>query len=565
LHIRAISTEIKIAFTTGCVVALVVYIFWYSSSAKIHGELVSQRKEQFAKLFADQVRYLNQLSRERGQLAGSAARAGEGVMRLRHKGELSWSESAWDSFLLEDLKSELQRYPEVLRLGIWFEPNSFSPNEKLRGYSATLAPEGVTGAIEAGPPLKKGPSHKESVNRGLNKEGKSAKAIPVEEALPPITFDYHREMWYSALVEKAKLDRSSDDEVWYGPYTDGPALLMTVSKLMRDDDGVILGVATADWELHRLVSDIEQFKPTGTSQAFLIDPRSSSFAAVGSRQDLVQRDVGAVGWGSFALHLPDSEVGVVFPLATGNRWIHKTTLGNGLVFGLVVPEIEALAPIQSVEDNVLTIGVLAFSIIVVLMVPVSGAFLRPVRSSIELLRRVSSGGWSSDTELAVLNADMVLLTKAVDQAVRYVTSVEDAVRAVSSGHTELPENSAQSTDRAIVSREVIDLMATCRMFTEDVRLKLARLGDGDTRDPVWQREYSGFWRIILRELETFSATYTGPLREISTVLDSIADGEMSARLDGPYTGEFAVVQQSLNRALDRISSRSGSLRRTLPD
>lgn len=553
-----------------------VSLFWYSSSAKIHGELVSQRREQFAKLFSDQVRYLNQLSRERAQLAGSAARAGEGVMRLRHKGELSWSESAWDSFLLEDLKSELQRYPEVLRLGIWFEPQSFSPNEKLRGYSATLAPEGVTGAIEAGPPLKKDPPKIESVNKGqsketnegkegkkeLKKDGKSVKVTPVEETLPPINFDYHKERWYSALVGKAKIDHSSDDEVWYGPYTDGPALLMTVSKLMRNDDGSILGVATADWELHRLVSDIEQFKPTGTSQAFLIDPRSSSFAAVGSRQDLVQRDVGAVGWGSFALHLPDGEVGVVFPLATGNRWIHKTTLDNGLVFGLVVPEIEALAPIQSVEDNVLTIGVLAFSIIVVLMVPVSGAFLRPVRSSIELLRRVSSGGWSRETELPVLNADMELLTKAVDQAVRYVTSVEDAVKAVSSGHTELPETAAQSMDRAIVSREVIDLMATCRMFTEDVRLKLARLADGDTRDPVWQREYSGFWRVVLRELETFSATYTTPLREISAVLDSVAEGDMSARLDGPYSGEFAVVQQSLNRALDRISNRNGPLRRT---
>jgi CheY-like chemotaxis protein len=59
------------------------------------------------------------------------------------------------------------------------------------------------------------------------------------------------------------------------------------------------------------------------------------------------------------------------------------------------------------------------------------------------------------------------------------------------------------------------------------------------------------WRGLIDEVNGFADQFALPLSEVSAVLDRIAAGEFDARLDGPYMGEFAALQHSLNMALER--------------
>jgi CheY-like chemotaxis protein len=545
-----LSIKTKVALLVAALVALVIATLWAANKYYIRDALVAQRRVQISRLFSDQARLFNQLSHERAQLAGSAARAGETMARLRRLEQLPWLDVEWDAFISQDLKGELQRFPGAVKLGVWFEPFAFSPKERYRGYSATLSPEGVRVVVETGTSSK-------AAQIGRSVSSKSAGALMTKEGSvgpPPVLYDYHTERWYSSLVPERDPQGhptrpgGMKEEMWYGPHGDEAGLLLTVSRLMVDDDGAVLGVATADWDLHHLVADIENFQPTSTSQAFLIDPRTTTFAAVASRQDLAHRDVGAVAWGTFALRLPDDEESVDLALATGVRWVHKVTLENGLVFGLLVPEAEVLGPIPEIERFLVMMGAVTVVATLLLAFSVTAYLFRPLRKVARATRHLAEGDFA--TPLPENQGDEVNhLVAELQKVVRYFHHIEEALEALSQGRTDnaiAPWGPADTLSASLSS-----LNGTIKMLTDDLRLKFLRLGAGDRHDPKWQRQYTGVWRSLVDDVNGFADQFVRPLSEVSAVLDRIAAGEIDARLDGPYMGEFAALQHSLNMALDR--------------
>ncbi len=545
-----LSIKTKVALLVATLVALVIATMWAANRYYIRDALVAQRREQISRLFSDQARLFNQLSHERAQLAGSAARAGETMARLRKLDQLPWLDVEWDAFISQDLKGELQRFPGAVKLGVWFEPFAFSPKERYRGYSATLSPEGVRVVVETGTSSK-------AAQIGRVISSKSAGALMTKEGSvgpPPVLFDYHSERWYGSLVTPRDSQghpigpAAMKEEMWYGPHGDEAGLLLTVSRLMVDDDGAVLGVATADWDLHHLVADIENFQPTSTSQAFLIDPRTTTFAAVASRQDLAHRDVGAVAWGTFVLRMPDGEESVNLELATGVRWVHKVTLENGLMFGLLVPEAEVLGPIAEIERFLVMLGTGAVIATLLLAFSMTSYFFRPLRLGSRAIRRIAEGDFTTPLP-ENQGQEVAEVVNELRQLVRYLHHLEDSLEALRQGRTDTAIAPWGPADA--LSASLVTLNSTIKMLTDDLRLKFLRLAAGDRHDPKWQRQYGGVWRGLVDDVNDFADQFVRPLSEVSAVLDRVAAGEFDARLDGPFMGEFAALQHSLNVALDR--------------
>jgi methyl-accepting chemotaxis protein len=66
-------------------------------------------------------------------------------------------------------------------------------------------------------------------------------------------------------------------------------------------------------------------------------------------------------------------------------------------------------------------------------------------------------------------------------------------------------------------------------------------------------DFNGSWRQIIEGINQTLDAVTQPIHEASQVLDRVSQRDLTTRMEGKYSGDFARMEGSLNMALDKLS------------
>jgi methyl-accepting chemotaxis protein len=173
-----------------------------------------------------------------------------------------------------------------------------------------------------------------------------------------------------------------------------------------------------------------------------------------------------------------------------------------------------------------------------------------------------------DQRLEFRSADEVgSLADSVRGTAEYVGEAARAAQAVAAGDVSVEVHPRSDTD--VLSHSVQRVTRTLRDVlaeTEGV-IRAAREGRLNVRGDA--DRFPGAYRELVQGINSLLDAVVAPVNESSAVLQRLASGDFTARVQGQYQGDFATTKESVNRmaasvrdALVRIRSASGTVAAT---
>jgi len=99
---------------------------------------------------------------------------------------------------------------------------------------------------------------------------------------------------------------------------------------------------------------------------------------------------------------------------------------------------------------------------------------------------------------------------------------------------------------------------------KDAEVQIARMislaAQGDLSERIDAEKYSGFFRSLGTDINKLMDTVMGPLDETTRVMQAMAEGDLSDRMDGVYSGQFAVLSDSVNATLTNMTEMVDKIR-----
>jgi len=99
---------------------------------------------------------------------------------------------------------------------------------------------------------------------------------------------------------------------------------------------------------------------------------------------------------------------------------------------------------------------------------------------------------------------------------------------------------------------------------KNAEVQIARMislaAQGDLGERIDAKQYSGFFRNLGEDINKLMDTVVGPLDETTRVMQAMAEGNLSDRMNGEYAGQFAVLSDSVNSTLNNMTEMVDKIR-----
>lgn len=280
--------------------------------AQVEKEIISIVKLNVAKVD----RYTHSMA----QKAADLARAGEIFYKMRKSAPNRNIDTEMKTYLVDNFSV----FPEAIGGGIWYEPNTFYPDQKYYGPYAFRDKDKVVFTWDLNTPK----------------------------------YDYFNWDWYTIALPSGwdRTQKREQDYYWTPPYVDGAGAsgrMITVDAFMYDTNGTIIGISTADWSIENMLIFLSDSKITKDSETFLVDEDSKIVIANTLDPNTAMQNVSTVKWISLLESPQKNEVKMTIVTIGGIEYYAYYTLTDaGMFYGTLVPssvlskEVNTLIPIS---------------------------------------------------------------------------------------------------------------------------------------------------------------------------------------------------------------------------
>ncbi len=302
-----------------------------------------------------------------------------------------------------------------------------------------------------------------------------------------IHFDARSRPWYRAAIAKGSMS-------WYAPYrylindVQGAyaAMGMGVSAPVLDEDGVLIGVTTADVALSQVDDFLRTVATESGGIAFLADAAGELLATSTSEPSFhievdkkdyrvktsessnpILRAVGLTIAGS-ALNGDKHFIEVNATRYLARLWTHQLQHGPVLTMGVILPEGQFDKPLRGVLRNIvyLTLAVMLASIL--FAVYVANRVVRPLASLSRWAERLTKGDWQATAPTSSSIRELLSLSDAMGyMAVHLKQHAQQLEKEVAERTAEL--NNAVDT----IEQAMTDQLHFIGMLSHEVRSPLA--------------------------------------------------------------------------------------------
>ncbi len=99
---------------------------------------------------------------------------------------------------------------------------------------------------------------------------------------------------------------------------------------------------------------------------------------------------------------------------------------------------------------------------------------------------------------------------------------------------------------------------------KNAEVQIARMislaAQGDLSERIAAEQYSGSFKKLGEDINKLMDTVVGPIDETTRVMQAMAEGNLSDRMNGEYLGQFAVLSESVNSTLNNMTEMVDKIR-----
>lgn len=214
--------------------------------------------------------------------------------------------------------------------------------------------------------------------------------IIIDNEFETENYNYPKQKWYTEITNGIKEDK---EVVWSTPYfeKEGSKTIMITAGAGIYNNGKLVGISTADWEITDIVNRIQNMRPTKNSFALFADIVNDCIIVVTDPKlngaELMGKSVKNIPW--YNSRLKQAE----FIKYNNQKYVpYVKNLDNGMVFIVCVPENELFYYI--VWHSVWLFVVLTFiniSISTLLYIVLKSSIQKPIDKLINIANKISNG------------------------------------------------------------------------------------------------------------------------------------------------------------------------------
>jgi methyl-accepting chemotaxis protein len=102
------------------------------------------------------------------------------------------------------------------------------------------------------------------------------------------------------------------------------------------------------------------------------------------------------------------------------------------------------------------------------------------------------------------------------------------------------------SDKDVLGNSFQTIKNSLKSLVEDLRTLTNAALQGDLNKRADSNKHSGDFKEIVVGVNSTLEAVIGPIHESSVVLKNISEGDLTARMDGKYSGDFAIIKESIN-------------------
>ncbi len=149
------------------------------------------------------------------------------------------------------------------------------------------------------------------------------------------------------------------------------------------------------------------------------------------------------------------------------------------------------------------------------------------------------------------------LATAFRAMIAYIDGV--SVAADRLAHGDLSSTVTPRSAEDVLSTNINRATETLRRITSEAQLLIAATRNGDLARRGSPESFSGAYAALISGINEMLDALGRPIEEARTVLEQVADRDLSARMNGIYHGDHGQIKSALNTALVNISDTFASL------
>jgi len=211
----------------------------------------------------------------------------------------------------EDMVNEyINNFHLLVGGGFWFEPYTFNKNHKYASFYAFR--DGDQGNIQ------------------------------IEDSFFMDDYDYLNKNWYNEIFNNIK---EPYQVVWTKPYVDDSSarsLMTTAGTGLFDDNGKLIGITTADWEIEEVIKELIAIKPTANSFVILCVPEKDYIISSTRTSETIGLPMSFIPWDITA---------DAFTFQETDYMRFGKYMDNGWLLSVQIPEKEIFAEVETQNER----------------------------------------------------------------------------------------------------------------------------------------------------------------------------------------------------------------------
>jgi len=252
---------------------------------------------------------------------------------------------------------------------------------------------------------------------------------------------------------------------------------------------------------------------------------------------------------------------VVEGVGSSDRYIFAAA-GGGAASGpqwqavVVVPQATALADVRRLAWTSMVLGLLGLAGGLLFTLGFSRRLVMPLEQVVGAARRISEGEIGQEVNHRS-NDELGKLAEAFRGLILYLGEAAAAARGLAQG--DLSARVAPRSEHDVLGTALSDLFDTLERLVDETGRQTTAARDGELTVRGDASTFAGGYRALVQGMNETLDAATGPINEAATVLSRVADGDLTARMEGAYRGDHARIKDAVNGAVESSERAIGAI------